>query len=53
MLGKETGDGEELHIIGQLRLDADRLTLKVVATDGSGNTAVETRHLHIRGRNSK
>jgi len=53
MLGTEIKDGDGLNIIGQanqLRLNTDRITLKVMATDASGNVAVETRDLRIQGR---
>ncbi len=53
MLGTEIGDGAGLNIIGQqnqLRLNTDKITLKVLATDASGNVSVETKHLSIRGK---
>ena len=53
MLGTEIKDGAALNIIGQanqLRLETDRITLKVMATDASGNVSVQTKQLAIRGK---
>jgi hypothetical protein len=56
MLGTEVKDGDPLRFIGQLeqlRLNTDKLTLKVLATDASGNVSVQTKHLLIQGRKKK
>lgn len=56
MLGTGTQDGAGLNIIGQLgqlRLNTDKITLKVLATDASGNVSVETKHLAIHGKPEK
>lgn len=55
MLGTEVKDGDHLRFSStdQLRLNTEKLTLKVIATDASGNVAVQTKHLQIRGKSSK
>jgi hypothetical protein len=56
MLGTEIRDGAGLDIIGQLgqlRLNTDKISLKVLATDASGNVSVATKHLLIRGKKAK
>jgi hypothetical protein len=56
MLGTEVKDGDELRVIGQLdqlRLNTEKLTLKVMATDASGNVSVQTKQLLVRGKKSK
>jgi len=56
ILGTEVRDGDALRFIGQLeqlRLNTDKLTLKVLATDASGNVSVQTKHLLISGKKKK
>jgi len=56
MLGTEINDGAGLGIIGQanqLRLETDKITLKVMATDASGNVSVQTKQLAIHGKQGK
>ena len=56
MLGTGIENGAGLDIIGQqnqLRLNTDRITLKVMATDASGNVSVETKQLSIQGKKDK
>lgn len=55
MLGTEVKDGDHLRFSStdQLRLNTEKLTLKVMATDASGNVSVQTKHLMIQGKNPK
>jgi hypothetical protein len=56
MLGTEVKDGDALRFIGQLdqlRLNTDKLTLKVMATDASGNVSVQTKQLLVQGKKAR
>lgn len=56
MLGTAVKDGDALRFIGQLdqlRLNPDKLTLKVMATDASGNVSVQTKQLLVQGKKAK
>jgi hypothetical protein len=56
MLGTAVKDGDALRFIGQLeqlRLNTEKLTLKVMATDASGNVSVQTKHLLVRGKKAR
>lgn len=55
MLGTEVKDGDQLRFSStdQLRLNTEKLSLKVIATDASGNVSVQTKHLTIQGKNPK
>jgi hypothetical protein len=56
VLGTETKDGDRLLLQGMtnlLTLRADKVTLKVSATDASGNVTVKTQHLTLSGQKGR
>ncbi len=51
VIGTPIKDGDRLYILGkanQLILNAGKISLKVTATDSSGNTAAKTQHLPVK-----
>jgi hypothetical protein len=56
MLGTGVKDGDGLRFTGQLdqlTLKTEKLTLKVMATDASGNVSVQTKELLVQGPKSQ
>ena len=56
VLGTETKDGDRLLLQGMtnlLTLRADKVSLKVSATDASGNVTVKTQHLTLSGQKGR
>jgi hypothetical protein len=55
VIGTETKDGDTLRLqgqTGQLTLKAGQISLKVSATDASGNVALKTQLLSVSGQSA-